>query len=455
MKENKMGTMPIGKLIITMSGPAIVSMLVQAIYNVVDSLFVAHLGAKEGERALEAITIVFPVQLLMIAVGIGTAIGVNSFIARSLGAKKYDDANVAAGTGIKLAVFGWIFFLIAGGLGSERFMSIFASNDYVVTNGAAYLRIVTMCSLFVMVAHMCEKIVQATGNMIAPMFSIIIGAVINIALDPIFIYGYLGIPRLGLAGAAIATVIGQCGSMILIMFLLFKKDKYITVKLNAKFKKNILKNIYSVGLPALIMQAIGSVMMVGMNAVLAGISGTAVAVLGVYSRIQSFIFMPVFGINQGSMPVIGYNYGARNKERLMDAYKTAFIIALCIMSFGLILFEAFPNTILKMFDASPAMMEIGVPAIRKISLCFLPAAFGIITSGLFQGTGHGLMSLFASLVRQLIGILPLGIILSKLFGIAGVWWAFPLAEVLGVVYAVFMARFLYRNKIRNLEKVSL
>lgn len=450
-----MGTMPITKLIITMSGPAIVSMLVQAIYNVVDSLFVANLGGEEGERSLEAITIIFPVQMLMVAIGIGTAIGVNSFVARSLGAKQYDDANAAAGTGLKLAVLGWIFFLITGGLFSEWFMSLFTSSDYVIENGGSYLRIVTMCSFFIMIAHMCEKIIQATGNMIKPMCSIILGAVVNIALDPIFIYGYFGIPKMKLTGAAIATVIGQCCSMILILFLLLKKDKYITVNLKAKFDKRIVKGIYGVGLPAIVMQAIGSVMMVGMNAILAGISGTAVAVMGVYNRIQSFIFMPVFGINQGTMPVIGFNYGARNKDRLMKAYKTSFIMALCIMVFGVIIFEIFPEPILRLFDASDNMMAIGVPAIRIICLCFIPAAFGITTSGLFQATGHGTMSLFLSLIRQMVGILPIALILSQFIGATGVWMAFPLAEVLGITYAIFMVRFLYNNKIKNLEDVSL
>lgn len=449
--ENKMGTMPIGRLIMTMSGPAIFTMFIQAFYNIVDSIFIAHLS----ERALEALTIAFPVQLLMIAVGVGTGVGINSLIARSLGAGDFKLADQAASTGVKLAFFGGAAFALFGVFFSGMFVRSFSSDDYVINSGSTYLMIVCIFSIFVMITTTNEKIIQATGNMTLPMISGVVGAVVNILLDPVLIFGLLGAPKLGMAGAALATGTAQVISMTLCTFFLFKKIDQVKPDVKQPFSKKVLKGIYGVGAPAIMMQAIASVMLFGMNAILAWISGTAVAVMGAYGRLQSFIFMPVLGINQGAMPVMGYNYGARNRGRLMSAYKTSFFIAFCIMFAGFILFQTCSGVLLNIFDPSPDMIRLGIPALRRISICFIPASFGIITSGMFQATGHGIMSLMASLLRQLLGILPTAYLLARFGNETSVWWAFALSEIIGVVYSVLMVRFLYNNKIKHLEEVSL
>ena len=445
--ENKMGTMPVTRLIFSMSGPAILSMMIMAMYNIVDSIFVSRLG----ERALESITIAFPIQLLMISVGVGTGIGINSLIARRLGAREFEQADAAAGNGLRLTLIGGTIFTLFGIFGTRWFMHLFTHDESVVNFGSDYLSIVCIFSMAIMIITTTEKIIQATGNMIYPMLSSILGAVVNIVLDPILIFGLLGAPRLEMKGAAIATVTGQICSMILLLFLLFKKKYDVKVNIKAPFDLKIIKEIYRVGAPSIVMQALGSVMQFGMNAILELVSPTAVAVMGVYGRLQSFVFMPVFGIGQGSMPVMGFNYGARNKKRLIKAFKVAFLVSFTIMACGFAAFQIFPEQLLAIFDASDKMYEIGVPAFRIVSICFLPASFGITTSNLFQATGHGLLSLFASFIRQMIGILPLAYMFYAIGRGDLVWWAFALAEILGTAYAIIMLRYLYKNKIKNLD----
>ena len=447
--ENKMGTMPVTRLIFSMSAPAIISMMIMALYNVVDSIFVSRLG----ERALESITIAFPVQLLMISVGVGTGIGINSLIARRLGAREFDQADSAAGNGLRLTLIGGTIFTLFGIFGTDWFMHLFTHNESVVRFGTDYLSIICTFSMAIMVITTTEKIIQATGNMIYPMLSSILGAVVNVVLDPILIFGLLGAPRLEMKGAAIATVTGQLCSMILLLILLFKKKYDVRVNLKAPFDLKIIGEIYKVGAPSIVMQALGSVMQFGMNAILELVSPTAVAVMGVYGRLQSFVFMPVFGIGQGSMPVMGFNYGARNKKRLIKAFKVAFAVSFCIMLCGLLVFQIFPEQLLAVFDASDKMYEIGVPAFRIVSICFIPASFGITTSNLFQATGHGMLSLFASFIRQMIGILPLAYMFYAIGRGDLVWWAFALAEILGTAYAIIMLRYLYKNKISKLDTI--
>lgn len=445
--ENKMGTMPIGKLILNMSWPAMLSMMIQALYNVVDSIFVA----KISEDALAAVTYINPIQLLLIAVGVGTGVGINSLISRRLGAHKFEEANMAASHGYRLSIINWIFFALIGIFFSRIFMEFFSDNPSIIADGANYMRIVTIGSIFVMIEVTTEKILQSTGNMLFPMLCSIAGALTNVVLDWLLIFGIGPFPEMGVPGAAVATVAGQMVSFILGQYLLFSNEHHVVVKLRGfKMDKQIIKDIYAVGLPAILMQAMASVLQFGLNTILTGLSATAVAVNGVYGRMQSFIFMPVFGLNQGIMPIMGYNYGAKNKKRLMETYKKAFITAFCIMAFGLILFQVFPDVFLKLFSASDNMMSIGVPAFRIISLCFIPAAFGIITSSLFQATAHGMLSLWASLIRQLIGILPLAFILGHFFGLPEVWAAFPLAEILGVAYAAIAFIYIYKKEIKNL-----
>ncbi|NBI64043.1 MATE family efflux transporter [Clostridiales bacterium] len=449
IRENKMGTMPVGKLIVTMSWPAVLSMLIQALYNIVDSIFVSMIS----EQALAAVTYIFPVQMLLVAVGVGTGVGINSLISRRLGAQRFEEANMAASHGYRLSFFNWIGFALVGIFLSKIFMNFFSSTVYVVESGAMYMRIVTIGSLFVLVQVSTEKILQATGNMLFPMICSIAGAVINIVLDPVLIFGLGPFPKMDVAGAALATIIGQLVSMVLGQYLLFKKDHQVTVKVRGfKMDSRIIKDIYAVGLPAILMQAMMSILQFGLNAILGGLSETAVAVNGVYGRIQSFIFMPVFGLNQGTLPIMGYNYGARNKGRLMKAFKIGFLIAFVIMSIGLILFQLFPRQFLSMFNASEGMYEIGTSAFRTISICFLPASFGILASSFFQATGHGVLSLWGSLIRQLIGILPLAFILSRIGGLDLVWFSFPLAEILGLLYCVIAMRYIYKKDIARLDR---
>lgn len=447
-QENKMGTMPIGRLIISMSWPAILSMLIQALYNIVDSMFVSMIS----EEALAAVTYIFPVQMLLIAIGVGTGVGINSLISRRLGAKRFEEANMAASHGYRISFFNWIGFAVLGVCFSGVFMNFFSKTPYIVESGTAYMQIIAIGSIFVFVQITTEKILQATGNMVYPMACSIAGAIINIVFDPLLIFGIGPFPEMGVTGAAIATVFGQMVSMVLGQIILFKKNHQVKVKLRGfKMNKNIIRDIYAVGLPAILMQAMLSIMQFGLNAILGGLTETAVAVSGVYGRLQSFIFMPVFGLNQGTLPVMGYNYGARDKNRLMKAFKVAFLIAFIIMAIGLLIFQLMPKTLLGIFNASEGMYEIGIPALRIISICFLPASFGIIASSFFQATGHGVMSLWASLIRQLFGILPLAWILARTGGLKLVWFAFPLAEILGITYCVIAMWIVYKKDIQHLE----
>lgn len=445
-KENKMGTMPIGRLMITMSWPAMLSMLIQALYNIVDSIFVA----KISESALTAVTLIFPIQMVLIAIAIGTGVGVNSLIARKLGAKKYDDADLAANHGFRLSFINWAVFAAFGLLFSKIYMQLYSNSPYIINNGALYLMIITVFSLFVFIQINTEKVLQATGNMLMPMISSLVGAIINIVLDPILIFGIGIFPKMGVVGAAIATIIGQLIAMCLGLFFLFGHEHQVKVKLKGfKFNYETIKDIYNVGFPVMLMQLIGSVMLFCINGILA-FSETAVAVLGSYFRLQSFVFLPVFGLNQGAMPIMGYNYGARNKERLMQAYKVGLKIALIIMTIGTLIFLIFPAQLLGLFSASKHMLELGVPALRIICLCFVPAAFGILTSTIFQATGHGMLSMWQALIRQLIGIVPLAWILIKKGGLSLVWWAWPLAEILGIIYSIIYLKKLYKNEIESL-----
>ncbi|MDD6311260.1 MAG: MATE family efflux transporter [Firmicutes bacterium] len=449
MHENKMGTMPVGRLILTMSWPAIISMLIQAMYNVVDSFFVSRIG----EDALAAITYIFPVQMVMMSCAIGTGVGINSLIARRLGAKKIDEANLAASHGYRLAFFTWIAFCLFGIFGSGPLMNVMTNTEYIVVEGTKYLSIVMIGSIFVIIQIISEKILQATGNMMFPMFCSILGAVTNIVLDPLLIFGVGPFPEMGVTGAAIATVIGQLFSMILGQFLLFKGNHVVKVRLRGwKWENRIAKDIYAVGFPAILMQCIMSIMQFCLNMILGTFSETAVAIMGIYGRIQSFIFMPVIGLNQGVLPILGFNYGARDKKRLFEAYKKGFIFAFTIMVIGVIVFQLFPYQLISIFNAqnNQDMYDMGVPAMRTISWCFLPAAYGIMTSSVFQATGHGFYSLFGSLIRQLIGILPVAFILGKIIGLTGVWLAFPLAEIIGTLFIVCAFMHLYKRELKHL-----
>lgn len=442
LKENKMGTQPIMRLIITMSLPAMFSMLVQALYNIVDSYFVSIIS----ENALTAVSLAFPIQTLLIALAVGTGVGINSLVARRLGERKKEDADSAATHGIILGVINWTIFAIIGLFFSRVFFQAFTDIDEIISMGTDYMSVVCIFSFGVFIEINIEKTLQATGNMFYPMVFQLVGAITNIILDPIFIFGVetIGLPAMGVTGAAIATVIGQIISMVVAIFVILFKEHEVQIDFrHFRIKWETIKNIYIVGLPSIIMQAIGSVMTIGMNAILISFNETAVAVFGVYFKLQSFVFMPVFGLTQGIMPIIGYNYGAHKKKRLLLALKLGCFIALGIMAIGTLIFWLFPDSLLSIFQASPTMLQIGRQALRLISLCFIPAALGILFSTLFQAIGSGVSSLVISLLRQLIVLLPAAFLLSKI-SLDAVWFAFPLAEIFSLAASILI--FLHLNK---------
>ena len=446
--ENKMGTMPVRKLLMSMAWPAILSMTINAMYNVVDSIFVSRIG----EDALTAVSLVNPIQMMIIAISVGSGVGINSLIARRLGAKNQEAADKAASTSIRIGLFNYLIFFVIGVFFAKTFISGYAEEGtFIFESACQYLQIVCIGSLFLNIQVVLEKVLQSTGNMVAPMKCSLTGAIVNVILDPILIFGLFGMPQMGVAGAALATIIGQMCGMIMGVSIVLRGEHLVNIKIRGfKMDWKIVADIYKVGLPSIVMQSIASVMIIFYNMILVAYSTTAVAVLGVYFRIQSFVFMPVFGLNQGAMPILGYNYGAKNKDRLMKTYKEAFKVALIVMAAGTLLFQAIPAPLLLIFDASEEMLRIGVPALRLISLCFIPAAFGIITGTLFQGTGHGVLSLYASVIRQLVGILPLAYLLIKIGGVTLSWLAFPLAEILGLIYSAIMLRWLYKKEISKL-----
>ncbi len=441
-----MGTAPVGRLLLEMSWPAILSMTINALYNVVDSIFVGHVSLS----ALTAVSYVQPLQMLMISLHVGSGVGVNSLISRRLGEGRYREAEQAAGTALRIAVLNFLIFFMVGAFLAKRLMSFYTSDREILDYSVSYFKIVTMLCIFNSIDFQIQKVLQATGNMVAPMIISMSGAITNIILDPIFIFGLFGVPRMEVAGAAIATVLGQFVAMCLSLYIGFRRNHVLKIQVRGfRIDWHVVKDIYAVGLPSIFMQSIGSFMLLGYNKILAS-EEVAVAVLGIYFKIQSFVFMPVFGMNQGAMPIMGYNYGAKNRKRLMRTYKLSLAAAFTIMFAGFLLFQFFAKYLIMLFNSDPEVIRIGIPALRRISLCFIPASFGIITSTLFQGTGHGLYSFFASLIRQLLGILPLAYFIFHKFGVMASWYAFPLAEILGMAYTVVMFIHLYRTDIRRL-----
>ncbi len=450
---NKMGTKPMFPLLMSMSLPAIFSMMIQALYNVVDSIFVSQIGSE----ALNAVSLAYPLQMILISFAVGTAVGVNSLIARRLGAKNFKEASDAANHGLVLAVFTWIIFVFLGIFFARPFISLFSDNQTIVTYGTQYLNIVLTLSFGCIVSVMCEKILQSTGNMIIPMITQIIGAVTNIILDPLLIHGYFIFPKLEVKGAAIATVIAQFCSMIFILIILLVKKHDVKISFrNFRLKGYIIKNIYVVGAPAIIMQSIGSVMVSGVNAIISMFASSTIIkeacinVFGIYFKLQSFVFMPVFGLSQGTSPIIGYNYGARNKRRMYSALKISLIVAAVIMTLGFILFQFSSDFLLSMFEADKFTLKYGVPAFRIISLSFVPAAVGITFSTLFQAVGKGIRSMLMSIMRQLIVLLPSAFILAKI-SLEYIWFAFPIAEGISLVAAIVFFINIVRTDFKKLN----
>ena len=444
-----MGTMPVNRLLISMSLPMIISMLVQALYNIIDSVFVAQIS----EAALAAVSMAFPVQSLMIAVSTGTCVGVNALLSRSLGEGKPEEARLTAVNGIFLAILGALSFLLFGLFGAHTYFSSQTSDPLIIEYGTQYLEICTVFSFGIFGEIILERILQSTGRTIYNMYSQGAGAIINIVLDPIMIFGLFGCPAMGISGAAAATVIGQIVAMFLALYFNLKKNHDVSIDMRG-FRPNarIIRIIYSVGLPSIIMQSITSVMTYGMNLILISFSATAVTVLGIYFKLQSFIFMPVFGLNNGMIPIIAYNYGARNKKRITQAAKLSVLIAVTIMIIGLIIFQTCSGFLLKnLFDASENMLSIGVPALRIISLSFLFAGYCIIVGSVFQALGNGVYSLIVSVARQLVVILPVAYLFARFFGLSMVWWSIPIAEIVSVILSTLLLRRIYRLKVKPLE----
>lgn len=447
-KENKMGVMPVNKLLMNMSLPMMISMLVQALYNVVDSIFVSRID----ENALTAVSMAFPIQSLMIALGAGTGVGVNALLSRSLGEKDYDRVNKAAGNGIFLAGINYLVFLLVGILVTTPFYLSQTKDAQILSYGQQYLTIICCCSFGMYGQFIFERLLQSTGRTFYTMITQSIGAIINIILDPIFIFGYFGVPKMGVAGAAIATVIGQIVAGTIALVINIKKNDEIQLKVKG-FRPDgkTIARIYEVGIPSIIMQAIGSVMTYGMNRILIIFSSTAVAVFGVYFKLQSFIFMPVFGLNNGMVPIIAYNYGAGKKDRLIKTLKLSIIYAVGLMLLGVIIFQLFPAPLFALFDASETMLAIGIPALRIISLSFIFAGFCIVCGSLFQALGNGVYSMVVSIARQLLVLLPVAYLLSLSGKVEAVWWAFPIAEIVSLSLTVF---FMFRINRKVISRIG-
>ena len=449
--ENKMGTMPINKLIINMSLPLITSMFVQAFYNIVDSLFVARIN----EDALTAVSMSFPAQNLMISAGVGVGVGITALIARYLGAHDEKGITRVVHNGIFLGILNSILFALFGIFLAKFYFEFQKASGIIETYGIQYLSICSIFAFSIIMEITFERMLIASGKTIYTMITQSTGAIINIIFDPIFIFGLLGFPKMGIVGAAVATIFGQTVAMFMALYFNVVKNHEVRISIK-KFAVDFktIVNIYEIGFPSIVMQSAASFMIFQLNNLLASFSTTATAVLGVYFKLQSFVILPVFGLNNSVISIVSYNYGAGKIKRLLKTVKVANIYAFSIMLAGFVLCQILPVQILKIFDASDNMLAIGVPALRIISFSFLIAPFSIVSSGTFQALGKGTFSLIISLIRQLIVILPLSYLLSRVMGMKGVWVAFPIAEIVAGILTIIYLRKLYKNEImkRNIKR---
>ena len=434
--ENKMGTMPIGKLLFNMSLPMMISMLVQALYNIVDSIFVAKLS----ENALTAVSLAFPLQTLLIAVGTGTGVGMNALLSKSLGEKNFKKANATASNAAVLYFFSYLVFFILGFTIVRPFYAsqIGNADQEIMELGIEYLSTVMIFSFGLLAQVFFERLLTSTGRTIFSMTSQLTGAITNIILDPILIFGLLGAPKMGVTGAAVATVIGQCVAALVAGFCNHRYNHDVKLKFHGfRLDFHIIGTIYAVGIPTIIMQSIGSVMTYCMNRILIEFSSTATAVFGVYFKLQSFFFMPVFGLNNGITPIIAYNYGAGQRKRMLKTIKLSMLVAFCLTFIGFLCFEGIPQILLGMFNASDEMLTIGVPALRIIGIHYLIAWFCIVSGTVFQALGKAFFNMIVSIMRQLFVLIPAAYILAKLGGLHVVWWSFPIAEVISLMVSSF------------------
>lgn len=450
LRENKMGVMPVGRLLVNMALPMIVSMLVQAMYNVVDSIYVSRIS----ESAVTALTLAFPVQNLQIAFASGTAVGVNALLSKSLGEKNQAQANRAAGNGITLMLIFTVLFMLFGIFGTRFYFEMQSSVEETVEGGIAYTGICTIFGLGVFMQVLFERMLQATGRTVYSMISQATGAVLNIILDPVFIFGYFGVPAMGIAGAAVATVIGQwAGAALGLVFNLTRNpDVKLTLE-NLKPRRVSMGPILTVGIPSVIMIGIGSVMNFGMNQIFQSFSETATGVFGIYYKLQSFFFMPVLGLNNAIVSIIAYNYGARQPERMMKTLKLGCAAAFCLMMLGFLVFQFAPDVLLGLFNPSEDFLLLGRSALSIVSWHFPIAAFCIVLGACFQALGNGIYSSITSLCRQLVVLLPAAYLLSLTGDVHNVWWAFPIAEIASVIITGVLFSVIYRKRIRPLYQL--
>lgn len=449
IRADRMGTDPTGKLLFTMSTPICISMLVQALYNIVDSIFVSRID----EAALAAASLAFPVQSLMISFAVGTAVGLASLLSRSLGEGNREWAQKSCDNGIFLQLCNAVIFLLFGLFGAGAFFRVQTANSAIIRYGTEYLSIVCACSFAFIMEVTFERTLQATGNSFYSMISQTCGALFNCVFDPVLIFGLCGFPKLGMRGAAIATVTGQFLAMILAIIFNIRKNKEVDV-IWKHFRPDgeIIKGILSVGIPSIVMQSVTSVTTYVLNQILIVYSEAAVTVYGIYFKLQSFVFMPCFGINNGMVPIVGYNYGARKKERIMSTIKYAVLASTVIMIIGTLLFAVIPGTLLGFFNAKGELMDLGKIALRIIGFHFVLAGFNIILGSVYQALGNGMYSLIISLVRQIVVILPVAYILGKLFGIENLWYAFPIAEIIAATLNAYLFSKIYKDKIKPLDE---
>jgi len=450
--ENKMKSMPIGRLLVTMAAPMILSMLVQACYNIVDSIYVSQVS----ESAVTALSLAFPVQNMQIGIATGVAVGVNSLLSKSLGEGNQKKANLAAGNGIFLISIAIVAFVLFGIFGSHPYYAMQSDVAETVNGGSAYTSICCIFTLGVFVEILAERLLQASGRTVYTLFTQGTGAIINILLDPVFIFGMFGMPKMGIAGAAVATVIGQWVAAALAIFFNLKFNSDVQFSLSSiKPDMSVIKPILTVGVPSMIMMAIGSVMNFGMNQIFLGFPGygeTAAGVFGVYYKLQSFFFMPIFGLNNATISIVAFNYGARQPKRIVRTLRLALSIAICVMLAGLLAFQIMPEVLLSIFNPSETFTAIGVAALRIISIHFPVAAVCIVLGASFQALGNGIYSTITSLCRQMLALLPAAYLLSLSGNVDNVWWAFPIAEVVSMLATLFFFARIYRMKISPLKK---
>ena len=440
--SRRMGEMDEGRLLLGLALPIMLSMLVQAMYNIVDSIYVARVS----ENCLSALSLAFPAQNIMIGLGTGTGVGVSTLISRALGRRDSEAANRVSGNAVFLAVCCWVLMALFGVFGAEAFIHSQTDIADIQTHADAYLRIVTIGSLFMYMQMCMEKLLQSTGLTKLSMWTQMLGAVTNIILDPFFIFGWCGLPALGTAGAAIATVIGQAVAMSLGYYLhrRFNREIRFTAR-DLRPDLRIIKDVYRIGFPSVVMMVVGSATNYMMNRILIGFTPTAIAVYGSYFRIQSFFFMPVFGLNSGMIPIIGYNYGARKKERIYRTFRFGVLFASCFMILGLLMFQIMPGALLGIFSPSEHMLAIGVPALRRISISFIFAGFCIVAGSACQALDRSLAALAVSVLRQLVALVPAAWLLSKTGDVNMVWWSFPIAEIVSLLASAFFLRSAFRH----------